>query len=189
MRWPTLKLSRFDEVFVVFIATQLFYLILTRGAALSALDTITLQFGFACFCIGALTLTEIEVRTFERTMTPIAITAACGLTAILVYAAVAPTPEPVLNIILVLAVAPLVEEFIFRRLLLGPYLDCPAFGHRAISAAFLFAIFQTTAGFLIACLFGIAMAWLYRACRTTWPCIGAHVLLNLTVLLSGAMRT
>jgi membrane protease YdiL (CAAX protease family)/NAD-dependent dihydropyrimidine dehydrogenase PreA subunit len=84
-----------------------------------------------------------------------------------------------LTVVLVVLVGPLIEEMIFRGLLLGAFESRWRTWVAILAQAGLFAVYHFTAWLLVPTfLLGIAAGWLASGRRTLWPAVVLHVLYN-----------
>lgn len=82
-------------------------------------------------------------------------------------------------LILVLA-APVAEEFVFRGLLLRPWLSSPSFYHYAVGSSVFFALLHHQKSTLLPVfVFSLGMAYLYQRTHSLAACIAVHGLSNL----------
>lgn len=95
------------------------------------------------------------------------------------------TPDIILAIIVLIIVAPIVEETLFRGFILQSFLA--KFGPKTAStvSAVIFALmhfeFQSMGKIFV---LGLILNWLFMRTKSVWPCIGFHVLNNAVALLA-----
>lgn len=95
------------------------------------------------------------------------------------------TPDIILAIIVLIIVAPIVEETLFRGFILQSFLS--KFGPKTAStvSAVIFALmhfeFQSMGKIFV---LGLILNWLFMRTKSVWPCIGFHVLNNAVALLA-----
>ncbi|WP_158218380.1 CPBP family intramembrane glutamic endopeptidase [Roseateles puraquae] len=87
-----------------------------------------------------------------------------------------------ITVLMVCVIAPLVEEMLFRGLILRSFLRQYPRGHAILGSALLFGaahlnVYQFAAGTLI----GLLLGWLYERTRSLWPCMALHAAYNLSV--------
>lgn len=94
-------------------------------------------------------------------------------------------PAAVLAIVLaVVLVGPLVEEVVFRRILLGWLEARVGVVVAAVGQAALFAVLHVVpAAMVLTFLLGLAAAFLARRHRSLWPALALHVLNNLVAVM------
>lgn len=90
----------------------------------------------------------------------------------------------VVSIILVCVIAPVIEEMLFRGIILRSFLTNYSVIRAIALSSLLFAVFHLTitqlpVAFIVGCLFG----WLYVRTRSLWPSILGHVLYNACAML------
>ena len=87
---------------------------------------------------------------------------------------------PLTGLILLLLVAPLTEESVFRGLILGGLLRRYRARTAILVSAGLFTLFHVNPlQFVAAFTFGVLAGWVYIQTRSLWPCMIAHALMNL----------
>jgi membrane protease YdiL (CAAX protease family) len=87
--------------------------------------------------------------------------------------------RPVLGFIIVAGIAPLVEEPMFRGLLLNGLVDQGRRWGAVVVTALLFAIVHVNpAQIPFAFFFGLFVGWVFLRTRSVWPCILAHAVSN-----------
>ena len=88
------------------------------------------------------------------------------------------------SLLVVGLLAPVLEEMLFRGVLLRGFLQHYPPGAAIGLSALVFAVFHFTLSQLpVALLFGLFAGWLYWRTRSLWPCILAHVLFNSTAVV------
>lgn len=85
----------------------------------------------------------------------------------------------IVSIITVCVIAPLIEEMLFRGIILRSFLVNYSVASSILLSSLLFALFHLTitqipVAFIVGCLFG----WLYVKTRSLWPSILGHFLYN-----------
>lgn len=84
-------------------------------------------------------------------------------------------------------IAPVVEEMLFRGILLRAFLQqYPRGAAIGYSALFFGAAHLNVYQFVLAFWVGLLLGWLYERSRSLVPCIVLHAAVNLTAMLSGA---
>jgi membrane protease YdiL (CAAX protease family) len=89
------------------------------------------------------------------------------------------------SFVIVCLVAPVVEEMLFRGLILRGFMNNYSAPKSILLSSFLFAgfhfnIYQFVTAFIIGCFLG----WIYVKARSLWPCILHHSLFNTAVFVS-----
>jgi uncharacterized protein len=83
-------------------------------------------------------------------------------------------------------IGPLLEEMLFRGLILRGFLDRYKPWHAILLSALLFGVFHLNVWqFFTAFFLGLLLGWLYWKTGSLWPCFILHALHNSTVTLSG----
>lgn len=84
-------------------------------------------------------------------------------------------------------IAPVVEEMLFRGILLRAFLQqYPRGAAIGYSALFFGAAHMNVYQFVLAFWIGLLLGWLYERSRSLVPCIVLHAAVNVTAVLSGA---
>ncbi|NVJ62398.1 MAG: CPBP family intramembrane metalloprotease [Gammaproteobacteria bacterium] len=81
-------------------------------------------------------------------------------------------------------IAPLVEEVVYRVVLLGYMVTRYRANVAIIISALIFGIFHGIDGFFMSFVGGIFLSYVYIKFRNIWLCIGLHAFINLFVLLT-----
>jgi membrane protease YdiL (CAAX protease family) len=180
MHLPTLRLTRFDEILVLAIAAHLTFECLPGRQALRVTD-ILMEVAFAAACIAWIRFDAGERARLTRDLA--SLPAACGLVlfGVTLYVTGDAGGKPLGTFMLMVLIAPVVEEFVFRSMPLHRHLEQDGYAWKGAGAALFYAIYQDWSGLLTGFVFGLAMAWLYKRTRSVWPCIVAHMLLNFAV--------
>lgn len=180
-----LTLTRLDEVLVVAVVSSLGFAafgdatgVVNKGGWMLSLSAIAWQLLTLGACLVLVRQSESEKKELLQAGLSYANLAAPAGFAVLAVLVPQLSADTLLNFVLLVLVAPWVEELIYRKLLLRPYLDQGVFWQRAGGAAFLFALVQGAAPFIPAFLLGLFLAWVYRHFRNIAPCMLAHAVFN-----------
>ncbi|MCG6970847.1 MAG: CPBP family intramembrane metalloprotease [Gammaproteobacteria bacterium] len=89
------------------------------------------------------------------------------------------------SFVIVCLVAPVVEEMLFRGLILRGFMNNYSPVKSILLSSLLFAafhlnVYQFVTAFIVGCLLG----WIYIKARSLWPCIIHHALINSTAFMS-----
>jgi membrane protease YdiL (CAAX protease family) len=96
---------------------------------------------------------------------------------------------PPIELLSVVGVTPLIEEAVFRGLILGGLLRRYSAPTAILVSAVLFALFHRNPFQLVGAFFaGLLAGWIYVRTRSLWPCVIFHALINLkpTLVTMGA---
>ena len=87
--------------------------------------------------------------------------------------------NPIRTFLLVIVMAPLLEEILFRGLILKSYLNRYSTQKALITSALFFSIFHMNPWQMpSAFVGGLVLGWWFMATGSLWPCIFAHALMN-----------
>ncbi len=90
------------------------------------------------------------------------------------------------SIVAVCLLAPVVEEMLFRGIILRAFLHRYPRGLAMVWSAMLFGVAHLNLyQFLVATCLGLILAWLYERTRSLYPCVALHVTYNSMVTLFG----
>lgn len=90
----------------------------------------------------------------------------------------------VVSLISTCLIAPLIEEMLFRGVILRAFLENYSVGNAVLLSSLLFALFHMTVSQLpVAFIVGCFLGWLYVRTRSLWPSIMGHFLYNSFAML------
>lgn len=95
-----------------------------------------------------------------------------------------------ITVLMACVIAPLVEEMLFRGLILRSFLRQYPRGLAILGSALLFGaahlnVYQFAAGSLM----GLLLGWLYDRTRSLWPCMALHAAYNASVTLGDGVQS
>lgn len=102
----------------------------------------------------------------------------------IVFTAASNTPELVLSAVALIVIAPVVEEIIFRGILLPVFIKRFGMIAAAVITSLLFGLVHLQLNvFIVTFVLGLLLAWLYYRTLSLWPAIILHSLKNLVAFL------